>query len=191
MLDTSVLSELTADACAAVSGSQDAAARLRGIDLANLFLVALDEERTSFRSHHLVRQLLRAELRARDPGREKKLQLRAAEWFEATGDTRRAAGQLLAAGQGDRALALLHDRVVTDFLNDPASPEPLDLSMVDPSVLAGAPDRLLAVAIDLLLWGDHCSRRRIPGPAGARPAAHPARVPAGGPGSRWRGRHAS
>ena len=83
MLDTSVLAELTADACAAVSGRQDAAARLRGIDLANLFLVALDDERTSFRYHHLVRQLLRAELRARDPGREKKLQLRAAEWFEA------------------------------------------------------------------------------------------------------------
>ena len=155
MLDTSVLAELTADACAAVSGRQDAAARLRSIDQANLFLVALDDERTSFRYHHLVRQLLRAELRARDPGREKKLQLRAAEWFEAAGDTRRSARHYLAAGQGDRALALLHDRVVTDFLNDPASPEPLDLSMVDPSVLAGAPDRLLAVATDLLLRGDH------------------------------------
>ena len=154
MLDTSVLGELTADACAAVTGRQDAAARLRGIDLANLFLVALDDERTSFRYHHLVRQLLRAELRARDPARERKLQLRAAEWFEAVGDTRRAARHLLAAGQGDRALILLHDRVVTDFLHDPASPEPLDPSMVDPSVLVGAPGRLLAVAIDLLLGGD-------------------------------------
>jgi len=154
MLDTSVLDELTADACAAVSGRPDAAARLRGIDLANLFLVALDDERTSFRYHHLARQLLRAELRARDPGREKKLQLRAAEWFEAAGDTRRAARHFLAAGQGDRALALLHDRVVTDFLHDPALPEPLDPGMVDPSVLAGAPGRLLAVATDLLLWGD-------------------------------------
>ena len=154
MLDTSLLGELTADACAAVSGRQDAAAWLRGIDLANLFLVALDDERTSFRYHHLVRQLLRAELRARDPARERKLQLRAAEWFEAVGDTRRAARHLLAAGQGDRALILLHDRVVTDFLHDPASPEPLDPSMVDPSVLVGAPSRLLAVAVDLLLGGD-------------------------------------
>ena len=85
MLDTSVLGELTADACAAVTGRQDAAALLRGIDAANLFLVALDEERTSFRYHHLVRQLLRAELRARDPAREQELQLRAAEWFESTG----------------------------------------------------------------------------------------------------------
>ena len=154
MLDTSVLGELTADACAVVSGRQDAAARLRGIDLANLFLVALNDERTSFRYHHLVRQLLRAELRARDPARERRLQLRAADWFEAAGDTRRAARHFLAAGQGDRALVLLQDRVITDFLRDPALPEPLDPSMVDPSLLSGAPGRLLAVALDLLLGGN-------------------------------------
>ena len=47
MLDTSILGLLTADACAAVTGRQDAAVLLRGIDAANLFLVALDEERTS------------------------------------------------------------------------------------------------------------------------------------------------
>ena len=69
MLDTSVLGELTADACAAVTGRQDAAALLRSIDAANLFLVALDDERTSFRYHHLVHQVLRAELRARDRAR--------------------------------------------------------------------------------------------------------------------------
>ena len=132
MLDTSILGELTADACAAVTGRQDAAALLRRIDAAHLFLVALDEERTSFRYHHLVRQVLRAELRARDPAREQALQLRAAEWFESTGDARRAARHFLAARQADRALALLQDRVVTDFLHDPALPPPLDLSMVDP-----------------------------------------------------------
>ena len=154
MLDTSVLGELTADACAAVTGRQDAAALLRSIDAANLFLVALDDERTSFRYHHLVRQLLRAELRARDRAREQALQLRAAEWFESTGDTRRAARHFLAAQQADRALALLQDRVVTDYLHDPALPAPLDLSMVDPSVLADAPDRLLALAADLLVSGD-------------------------------------
>ena len=71
MLDTSILTgELTADACAAVTGRQDAAALLRGIDAAHLFLVALDEDRTSFRYHRLVRQVLRAELRARDRARE-------------------------------------------------------------------------------------------------------------------------
>ena len=116
--------------------------------------MALDEERTSFRYHHLVRQLLRAELRARDPAREQALQLRAADWFEAAGDTRRATRYFLAARQADRALALLQDRVVSDFLRDPALPAPLDLSMIDPSLLAGSPDRLLALAADLLASGD-------------------------------------
>jgi LuxR family transcriptional regulator, maltose regulon positive regulatory protein len=154
MLDTSVLGELTADACAAVTGRPDAAALLRGIDAANLFLVTLDEERTSYRYHHLVRQLLRAELHARDRAREQELQLRAAEWFQAAGDSRRAARHFLAARQADRALALLEDRVVPDFLADPAMPAPLDVSMVGPAVLADAPDRLLTVAADLLLSGD-------------------------------------
>jgi LuxR family maltose regulon positive regulatory protein len=154
MLDTSILGVLTVDACAAVTGRQDAAALLRGIDTAHLFLVALDDERTSFRYHHLVRQVLRAELRARDRAREQALQLRAAEWFEATADTRRAARHFLAARQTNRALGLLQDRVVPDFLHDAAVPAPLDLSMIDPALLAEAPDQLLALAADLLLWGD-------------------------------------
>jgi LuxR family transcriptional regulator, maltose regulon positive regulatory protein len=154
MLEASVLGELTVDACAAVTGRQDAAALLRDIDAANLFLVSLDDERTSFRFHHLVRRLLRAELRARDQAREQKLQLRAGEWFESAGDMRRAARHFLAAHQPDKALTLLQDRVVRDFLRDPVLPAPLDLSMVDPSLLAAAPDRLLALASDLLLSGD-------------------------------------
>ncbi|MGD0936757.1 MAG: hypothetical protein ABR922_19570, partial [Streptosporangiaceae bacterium] len=143
MLDTSVLGELTADACAAITARQDAAALLHSIDAANLFLVALDDERTSFRYHHLVRQVLSAELRARDYAREQALQLRAAEWFESTGDTRHASRHFLAARLVDRALTLLQDRLVTDFMRDPALPAPLDLSIIDPSLLADAPGRLL------------------------------------------------
>ena len=154
MLDTSVLGELTADSCAAVTGRQDAAALLRSIEAANLFLEALDDERSRFRYHGLVRQVLHAELRARDRVREQMLQLRAAEWFEATGGTSRAARHFLAAKQVDRALAIMQDQVVTDFLRDPAPPRAPDLSMVHPSLLADAPDRLLALAIDLLLSGD-------------------------------------
>jgi LuxR family maltose regulon positive regulatory protein len=154
MLDTSVLDELTAGACAAVSGRQDAAALLRSISAANLFLVALDDDRTSYRYHHLVQQVLRAELHATEEQRELALQLRAAEWLESTGDTRRATRHYLAAHQAERALAILQDRVLTDFYYDPAVPATLDLSTVDPSLLTGAPDRLLGLAADLLLWGN-------------------------------------
>ena len=154
MLDTSILGKLTADVCAAVTERQDAAALLRSIDTAGLFLTALDDERTSFRYHDLVRQVLCAELRARDEAREQELNLRAAEWFEATGEPRRAACHLLRARQVDRALTLVQDRVVTEFMHDPSVPAPLDLSPLDPSLLVDAPDQLLVLAADLLLRGD-------------------------------------
>ena len=67
---------------------------------------------------------------------------------------RRATRHFLAAQHVDRALALLQDTVVTDFLHDPAVPAVLDLSMVDSSLLTGAPDRLLGIAADLVLWGN-------------------------------------
>ena len=154
MLDTSILSELTAEACAAVTGRHDAAALLHSLATANLFLAALDHEQTSFRYHHLVRQLLHGELRARDHARELALQVRAGEWFESTGDTRRATRHYLAAQQPNRAVGLMRDSVISDYLHDPASPAPLDLSMVAPSLLADAPDQLLALAADLLVSGD-------------------------------------
>ena len=154
MLDTSILGKLTADVCAAVTERQDAAALLRSIDTAGLFLTALDDERTSFRYHDLVRQVLCAELRARDEAREQGLHLRAAGWFEATGEPRRAACHLLRARQVDRALTLVQDRVVTEFMHDPSVPAPLDLSPLDPSLLVDAPDQLLVLAADLLLRGD-------------------------------------
>ena len=154
MLGTSVLDELTAETCTAVTGRADAMAVLRRMDAASLFIAPLDDDRTSYRYHHLVRQVLRAELRARDRTRELALQLRAAECLETAGDTRAAIRHFLAAQQVDRALALLQDRVATDFLQDPAPPPALDLSSVDPAPLLSAPDRLLALAAHLVLWGD-------------------------------------
>jgi ATP/maltotriose-dependent transcriptional regulator MalT len=93
-------------------------------------------------------------LRARGSVHERTLQQRAGEWFEAAGDTRRATRHFLAARQADRALALLQDRVVPDFLRDPIAPSPLDMSTVDPALLADAPERMLGLAADLLLSGD-------------------------------------
>jgi LuxR family transcriptional regulator, maltose regulon positive regulatory protein len=154
MLDTSILGQLTPAACAAVTGRHDAAAMLRRIDTAHLFLVALGEGQETFRYHRLVRQVLHAELRARDRDREPLLHQRAAEYFERTGDTPRATRHFLSARQINRALDLMQDRVITDFLQNPTPPGTLDLSMVTPATLTDTPDQLLAVAADLLLRGD-------------------------------------
>jgi LuxR family maltose regulon positive regulatory protein len=157
MLHTSVLAGvLTQDVCAAVTGRPDTEAMLRDISAAHLFLVALDEEQTSFRYHRLVREILRSELRVRDRAAEQALQLRAAQWFEAAGETRRAVYHYLAAQQADRALTLLQDRVVPDFLHVPATPVPvpLVLSSLDLPLLLHTPQRLLGLAAELLLSGD-------------------------------------
>jgi hypothetical protein len=42
---------------------------------------------------------------------------------------------------------LLQDKVIAGYQRDPAQPPPLDLSLVDPSLVAVAPDRLLAIAV--------------------------------------------
>ena len=154
MLDTSVLGQLTADACAVVTGRPDAEALLRAIDIAHLFLVALDGEPATFRYHRLVRQVLHAELRARDRDREHLLHQRAAEWYEAAGDTTRATRHFFAANQAGRALELMQDRVVTDFLQHPVVPGALDLAVIAPAALAHSPDQLLTVAADLLIHGN-------------------------------------
>jgi LuxR family transcriptional regulator, maltose regulon positive regulatory protein len=154
MLETSVLDELSGDSCAAITEMADSPSLLRQVGAANLFLAPLDEEGNSYRYHHLVRQMLRAELRARDPAREESLHWRAGEWYEAANDLRQAAHHFLAARQPERALTLLQHGVVSAFLRDPALPVPLDLTAVDPGLLAGAPDQLLAAAADLMLRGD-------------------------------------
>jgi LuxR family transcriptional regulator, maltose regulon positive regulatory protein len=154
MLDTSVLDHLTADAAEAVTGRSDAGAVLHHLDTENLFIVALDDERTTYRYHHLVRRVLHAELRARDRPRELVLQRRSAEWFASTGANRRATRHFLAAHELDQALDLMHEGVVADFMRDPALPPVPDLSTLDPSLVAAAPDRLLGLAADLMLSGD-------------------------------------
>src|SRR5215813_1319553 len=179
MLDTSVLGQLTAEACAAVTGRPDAAALLRAIEAAHLFLVALDDGPATFRHHRLVRQVLHAELRARDRDREHLLHQRAAEWYEAAGDTTRATRHFFAAGQAGRALDLMQDRVVTDFLQSPALPGALDLTTLSPAALAHSPDQLLTVAADLLVHGnttragaylDLLAQSQPPAPLEPRPA---------------------
>ena len=153
MLDTSILAQLTADSCAALTGRPDAARLLRSLDADHLFLVALDNARTRFRYHHLVHEVLRTELRARDSLREQELQLRAAEWLESAGHTQSAIRSYFAARRADRAIDLMGQRVLPGYFADPVVPRPLDRSMINPSMLTDAPDQLLAVAAHLLLSG--------------------------------------
>ena len=64
LLQTSVLSRLCGSLCDAVTGQEQSQTMLEALERANLFVVALDDERQWYRYHHLFADVLRARLLA-------------------------------------------------------------------------------------------------------------------------------
>jgi LuxR family maltose regulon positive regulatory protein len=106
---TAVLDELSGALCDAVLESGDSRAILRRLETLGLFLVPLDRRRQWFRYHSLFREFLLAELDRLDSGMVAELHRRAADWFEQQDAPERAVEHLLAAGDGERAGALIAD----------------------------------------------------------------------------------
>lgn len=79
LLRTCVLEELTPSLCNELTGGMDADVKLQELERSNLFVVPLDEERLSYRYHHLFAQYLRAELARRSPELVPELHRRARE----------------------------------------------------------------------------------------------------------------
>jgi LuxR family maltose regulon positive regulatory protein len=103
LLRTSVLGELTAPLCDALTEGADADRRLRELERSNLFVVPLDEERMAYRYHHLFGQYLRAELAHREPGLVPELHRRAWRWYREHDLVGRAVAHAHAAGDVDVA----------------------------------------------------------------------------------------
>jgi LuxR family maltose regulon positive regulatory protein len=107
LLRTSVLDRLCGPLCDAVTREGGTAARLRGLERANVLLVALDRSDEWYRHHRLLGEVLRAELRCREPGLERELHRRASAWHAAHGDIDAAVGHAVAAADVRRAGDLL------------------------------------------------------------------------------------
>jgi LuxR family transcriptional regulator, maltose regulon positive regulatory protein len=107
LVETSILSRLTAPLCAAVTGRAHARSLLEAVERSNLFLVALDDRRQWYRYHHLFGDVLRARLVDERPDRGAELHRRASAWFEAAGDRADAIRHATAAGDVVRAAELV------------------------------------------------------------------------------------
>ena len=104
---TSVLDRMCGSLCDAVLEQKGSAAVLAEMEARNLLLVPLDRRREWFRYHHLLRDLLRSELRRREPDLVRDLHFRAAAWFEANAMPEAAIGHAQAAGDYDRVARLI------------------------------------------------------------------------------------
>jgi LuxR family maltose regulon positive regulatory protein len=107
LLRTSVLDQFTAALCDAMLGRDDSARVIAELERADLFLVALDLQRSWFRYHRLFREALRRELRVAEPTMAPSLLRRAAQWYRSTGDVEQAIRCLIAADDPVAAADLL------------------------------------------------------------------------------------
>jgi LuxR family transcriptional regulator, maltose regulon positive regulatory protein len=104
---TSVLDRMCGSLCDAILEQKGSAAVLAQMEARNLLLVPLDRRREWYRYHHLLRDLLRSELRRREPDLVRDLHFRAAAWFEANAMPETAIGHAQAAGDYDRVSRLI------------------------------------------------------------------------------------
>ena len=87
---TSILDQLSPSLCEAVTGQQASREYLQRLENNNLFLIALDEERTWYRYHALFAELLKNQLMLTDAERVDELHERAAGWYEKNGFIQKA-----------------------------------------------------------------------------------------------------
>jgi LuxR family transcriptional regulator, maltose regulon positive regulatory protein len=104
LLDTSVLTQLSAPLCDALTGRDDSREMLDYLERSHLFLEAVDNERNWYRYHRLFGSFLRHRLRAGNPDRERELHAVAARWYIGAGRAVPAIDHLLDAGEPEEAL---------------------------------------------------------------------------------------
>jgi LuxR family maltose regulon positive regulatory protein len=107
LLHTSILDRMRAGLCNAITGRHDSQAILEQLDLQNLFLIPLDDDRCWYRYHHLFAGVLRHRLRLNEPDQVAKLHRRAAEWYEHHGLVAEAVEHGLAAGDIEASARLI------------------------------------------------------------------------------------
>ena len=107
LLHTSVLRTMSGPLCDAVTGREDSATVLRGLDRENLFVVPLDDRRRSYRYHHLFGDVLHARLLEEEPHLVQVLNRRASAWHELAGDRRESIRHALAGADFEVAADLL------------------------------------------------------------------------------------
>ncbi len=110
LLRTSLLDRVNGELADLLTGRPGSERILLGLEDANALVVSLDPERTWFRYHHLLGDLLRLEMRRTLPEQVPALHRRAAEWFAQHGHVVDAIRHTQAAGDWPDAARLLADQ---------------------------------------------------------------------------------
>jgi LuxR family maltose regulon positive regulatory protein len=104
---TAVLDRMSGSLCDELLERKDSGRRLRALEGANFFVVALDHNREWYRYHHLFREMLRSELDRAEPDLVGILNRRAAAWSERNGLPEAAIEYAAAGGDVDQVARLV------------------------------------------------------------------------------------
>ena len=107
LIRSSILDRVSGPLCDAILGRVGSGDALARLERANLFVMALGPDRTWYRYHHLLGDLLRGELERQDPTAGPLLLGRAGEWHEEQGLDDEALEYAMAAGDEERAVRLM------------------------------------------------------------------------------------
>jgi LuxR family maltose regulon positive regulatory protein len=107
LLYSSILHRLSGSLCDAVIGQGGSQAMLEALERANLFVVALDDERGWYRYHHLFAEVLRSRLQQAQPTLVPQLHRRASTWYEQHAQPIEAVQHALAIPDVERAARLI------------------------------------------------------------------------------------
>jgi LuxR family maltose regulon positive regulatory protein len=109
LLNTCILERLNDSLCAAVLQREPAQVRgmLASLERSNLFVIALDENGTWYRYHHLFSTMLQARLAQSYPGHSAELHRRASLWYQQNGYENEAMHHALLTRDISRVLELL------------------------------------------------------------------------------------
>ena len=107
LLEVSILDRLSGPLIDQVCGVEDGSEWLAGLAASNQLVIALDRTGTWYRFHHLLQDLLRAELARSYPGRRAELHAAAGRWHSEAGDLMAAIDHYLDAGRRVEAADLV------------------------------------------------------------------------------------
>jgi LuxR family transcriptional regulator, maltose regulon positive regulatory protein len=107
LLQTSILERMSGSLCDVVTDQSGSQAMLEQLELANLFLLPLDDERSWYRYHHLFAEALRFRLTQERSDLLPILHQRASAWFERHGFISEAVNHVLAAHDFEKAATLI------------------------------------------------------------------------------------
>jgi LuxR family transcriptional regulator, maltose regulon positive regulatory protein len=158
---TSILDQLSPSLCEAVTGQKASGKYLQHLESNNLFLLALDEERTWYRFHALFAELLKNQLLQAEPERVDELHERAADWYEKNGFIQKAVEHAFQVSNLNKAVALIERHAIPTLYQGEVNTVVGWFERLPESLMQNSPMMFVSKAWAIALWQHLPQRNEI------------------------------